>query len=312
MQRHTIRGKTRTIIYPIIICLGITSIMGCKRLEINQTKRNWEKLSAYFTPPLYQEKFGTYRNPLLFYNGDTVKNADDWLKRRKEIKDKWLNLIGHWPAIITNQKLEIIKTTEREDFKQHLVRFYWTPLEQTYGYLLEPNKKGKHPAVITVFYEPETAIGWGGKANRDFAYQLTKRGFVTLSLGTRQTTKDNYINYWEPWYLGYYPPPWKKIWSNNGNNSSTSVYARLCKEGHDLHELHSLLAPRPFLVSGGYSDNVDRWIPLNHSVAVNRLLGYHHRVAMTNRPKHDPTPESNETIYKFFEWFLKRKTPKED
>lgn len=34
------------------------------------------------------------------------------------------------------------KTTEREDFKQHLVRFYWTPLEQTYGYLLEPNKKG--------------------------------------------------------------------------------------------------------------------------------------------------------------------------
>lgn len=395
MQRHTIRGKTRTIIYPIIIYLGVTSIMGCKRLEINQTKRNWEKLSAYFTPPpLYQEKFGTYRNPLLFYNGDTVKNADDWLKRRKEIKDKWLNLIGHWPAIITNQKLEIIKTTEREDFKQHLVRFYWTPLEQTYGYLLEPNKKGKHPAVITVFYEPETAIGWGGKANRDFAYQLTKRGFVTLSLGTRQTTKDktyslyyptinnstmqplsvlayaaanawevlarvesvdstrigimghsygakwamfasclyekfactawsdpgivfdetkdNYINYWEPWYLGYYRPPWKKIWSNNGNNSSTSVYARLCKEGHDLHELHSLLAPRPFLVSGGYSDNVDRWIPLNHSVAVNRLLGYHHRVAMTNRPKHDPTPESNETIYKFFEWFLKRKTPKED
>ena len=393
MRRHTIRGKTRTIIYPIIIYFGVTSIMGCKRLEINQTKRNWEKLSAYFTPPpLYQEKFGTYHNPLLFYNGDTVKNAEDWLKRRKEIKDKWLNLIGHWPAIIANQKLEIIKTTEREDFKQHLVRFYWTPLEQTYGYLLEPNKKGKHPAVITVFYEPETAIGWGGKANRDFAYQLTKRGFVTLSLGTRQTTKDktyslyyptinnstmqplsvlayaaanasevlarvesvdstrigimghsygakwamfasclyekfactvwsdpgivfdetkdNYINYWEPWYLGYYPPPWKNIWSNN--NSSTGVYARLCKEGHDLHELHSLLAPRPFLVSGGYSDNVDRWIPLNHSVAVNRLLGYHHRVAMTNRPKHDPTPESNETIYKFFEWFLKRKTPKED
>ena len=82
------------------------------------------------------------------------------------------------------------------------------------------------------------------------------------------------------------------------------------KRGHDLHELHSLLAPRPFLVSGGYSDNVDRWIPLNHSVAVNRLLGYHHRVAMTNRPKHDPTPESNETIYKFFEWFLKEKRQK--
>ena len=387
MQRHTIRGKTRTIIYPIIICLGITSIMGCKRLEINQTKRNWEKLSAYFTPPpLYQEKFGTYRNPLLFYNGDTVKNADDWLKRRKEIKDKWLNLIGHWPAIITNQKLEIIKTTEREDFKQHLVRFYWTPLEQTYGYLLEPNKKGKHPAVITVFYEPETAIGWGGKANRDFAYQLTKRGFVTLSLGTRQTTKDKtyslyyptinnstmqplsvlayaaanawevlakvqdvdstrigitghsyggkwamfasclyekfacaawgdpgivfdetkegYINYWEPWYLGYYPPPWENTWSKNGHDYAKGIYPKLRKEGYDLHELHTLMAPRPFLVSGGYSDGTDRWIALNHTIAVNRLLGYRNNVAMSNRVNHDPTPESNEIIYDFFKWYL--------
>lgn len=22
-------------------------------------------------------------------------------------------------------------------------------------------------------------------------------------------TKGGYINYWEPWYLGYYTPPWK-------------------------------------------------------------------------------------------------------
>ena len=39
MQRHTIRGKTRTIIYPIIIYLGVTSIMGCKRLEIKPDKK---------------------------------------------------------------------------------------------------------------------------------------------------------------------------------------------------------------------------------------------------------------------------------
>ena len=129
-------------------------------------------------------------------------------------------------------------------------------------------------------------------SNRDFAYQLNKRGFVTLSIGTKQTTKDktyslyyptinnstmqplsvlayaganawevlarvesvdstrigimghsygakwamfasclyekfactawsdpgivfdetkyNYINYWEPWYLGYYPDVYKR------------------------------------------------------------------------------------------------------
>ena len=63
---------------------------------------------------------------------------------------------------------------------------------------IRDSKKGKHPAVITVFYEPETAIGWGGKANRDFAYQLTKRGFVTLSLVTRQTTKDKTYSLYYP------------------------------------------------------------------------------------------------------------------
>ena len=65
------------------------------------------------------------------------------------------------------------------------------------------------------------------------------------------------------------------------------------------------MAPRPFLVSGGAEDTPPRWIALNHAVAVNRLLGSEHRVGMTNRPKHDPTPESNEQIYRFFEHFLR-------
>jgi len=34
--------------------------------------------------------------------------------------------------------------------------------------------------------------------------------------------------------------------------------------------------------------------------------GAENRVAMTNRPTHSPTPESNEALYRFFEWALKR------
>lgn len=83
------------------------------------------------------------------------------------------------------------------------------------------------------------------------------------------------------------------------------LYPKLIKEGYDLHELHALMAPRPFLVSGGYSDQIERWIPLNWSIAVNRLLGYKNRVAMTNREKHSPNAESNEKAYLFFEYFLK-------
>ncbi len=65
------------------------------------------------------------------------------------------------------------------------------------------------------------------------------------------------------------------------------------------------MAPRPLLVSGGAEDPPKRWKALNHTFAVNRLLGYTDRVAMTNRDSHEPTAESNAQIYLFFEHFLK-------
>ena len=348
---------------------------------------SWNKIKDYFNPPtIYKDIYGNYCSLLLLNNGDTVRNATDWSKKRKEIKETWMNIMGEWPPIIKDQNLEILDTLKRENFHQYHIRFYWTPNEQTEGYLLVPDKKGRKPAIISVFYEPETAIGIGGKSNRDFAYQLTKKGFITLSLGTTQTTKEKtysiyyptinnaslqplsalayaaanawevlakvpdvdstrigivghsyggkwamfasclydkfacaawsdpgivfdetkggYINYWEPWYLGYYPPPWKNTWNKNGYTTPKGIYSQLRKKGHDLHELHALMAPRPFLVSGGFSDGPERWIPLNHTILINRILGYENRVAMTNRTKHDPNPESNEVLYNFFEWYL--------
>ena len=68
------------------------------------------------------------------------------------------------------------------------------------------------------------------------------------------------------------------------------------------------MAPRPFLVSGGSCDPAERWIALNHTIAVNRLLGFENRVLMTNRPEHSPNAESNEILCRFFEYFL-RPTP---
>ena len=117
-------------------------------------------------------------------------------------------------------------------------------------------------------------------------------------------TKGFGVNYWEPWYLGYYQPPWNQTWSKTGENAR-GLYPRLRREGYDLHELHALMASRPFLVSGGSSDPLERWIPINHTIAVNKLLGYTHRVAMTNRSEHSPSAESNKVVYAFFDWFLK-------
>jgi hypothetical protein len=114
------------------------------------------------------------------------------------------------------------------------------------------------------------------------------------------------VNYWEPWYLGLDPNEKRPKPGLPGPvNPRAGAYKRMVEAGLDLHELHALIAPRPFLVSGGSEDPPARWVALNHRLAVDRLLGYTNRVAMSNRPSHPPTEESNRQIYAFFEHFLK-------
>lgn len=361
--------------------------MAINMHELQYSKRKWSMIAPYMHPPKeYEYSFHGYRSPLHFYDGTVVKNKADWEKRRVEIRDRWMRMMGEWPPIIKNQQFKILDTARCEDFTRYRVGFNWTPYERTEGYLLIPNVPGIKPAVISVYYEPETAAGIGGKPFRDFTYQLVKRGFVALSIGTSETTADktysiyypnrenavieplsalayaaanalealakldevnaekigivghsyggkwamfasclydrfaaavwsdpgivfdetkgSAVNYWEPWYLGYYPPPWENTWNKTGTNTK-GLYPRLREEGYDLHELHALMAPRPFFVSGGSSDPIERWIPLNHTLAINKLLGYSHRVGMSNRPEHSPNAQSNEIVYSFFDYFLK-------
>ena len=352
----------------------------------------WESIAPHFSPPAeFDGQLGEYRSPLRFSDGSAVETAAEWKRRRAEILREWHELMGAWPPLITDPEVEILETKRRENFQQLRIRFRWTPDQLTTGYLLIPDGDSPRPAVVTVYYEPETAIGQGNP-NRDFAYQLARRGFVALSLGTTEATEaktyalyypnidhaqvqplsmlacaaanawyvlaqrpevdserigivghsfggkwamfasclfDRYacgvwsdpgivfdqarpsVNYWEPWYLGYHPRPWRKRGVITEANPARGLYPRLVAAGHDLHELHALMAPRPFLVSGGSEDTARRWVPLNHTIAVNCVLGYSDRVAMTNRPEHSPNEESNAQIYAFFEHFL-QKQPKRD
>ena len=240
--------------------------------------------------------------------------------------------------------------------------------------------------MLVVYYDPKTGVGLG-REGRDFGYQLAKRGFVALSIGTPEFASLNppykplydwgpnetplqplsalayvaanchtaltklpqvdpkriavmghsyggkwamfasclyekfacgvwsdpgivfdeerpNVNYWEPWYLGYDPARQRERGVPSAANPRTGPYKRMILEGHDLHELHVLMAPRPFLVSGGAEDQPKRWKALNYSIEVNKLLGYTNRVALTSRKGHSPTPESNEQIYSFLEYFL--------
>ncbi len=115
------------------------------------------------------------------------------------------------------------------------------------------------------------------------------------------------VNYWEPWYLGFDPQARRTVGAlPTSGNPATGAYKTMRERGMDLHELHALIAPRPFFVSGGAEDPLERWVALNHAVAVNRLLGFENRVGMSTRPTHDPTPQSNAQIVAFFSHFLRR------
>jgi dienelactone hydrolase len=137
-------------------------------------------------------------------------------------------------------------------------------------------------------------------------------GIVFDERDRRKQNPNGSVNYWDVWYLGFEldaiadpknAGPFRKLPTEG--QPRTGAYQALVEGGHDLVELQALMAPRPFLVSGGTADLAERWPALNHSIAVNKLLGYDHRVALTTRDGHTPTEEANEQVYRFFEWWLK-------
>lgn len=137
-------------------------------------------------------------------------------------------------------------------------------------------------------------------------------GIVFDERNRRKENPGGSVNYWDVWYLGFdlgasadpkKAGPFRKLPSEG--QVRTGAYKQLVEGGRDLVELHALMAPRPFLVSGGTADMPERWPALNHAIAVNRLLGFENRVAMTNRKEHGPAEKDNEQVYHFFEWWLK-------
>ena len=368
-------------------------------------------LAPFFRPPeRYRNDFGSFRSPLIFDDGSRVKTPADWMRRRSEILSAWQNIMGPWPALIEKPRVEIVNTARRENITQQQLR-----IEIALGHelvdalLLIPDGASatdKRPAVLVTYYDAETGVGLGAPL-RDYAWQLAKRGFVTLSIGKPNATTDltstnkprtdpylgpvgkpvrvqplsalayaaanahtvlaqrpdvradkigiighsfggkwamfasclydkfaaavwsdpgivfderdrrkqnpsGSVNYFDVWYLGAElgpiadpknAGPFRKLPSEG--QPRTGAYKALVEGSHDLIELHALMAPRPFLVSGGTADLPERWPALNHSIAINKLLGYENRVAMTSREGHTPTEESNEQAYRFFEWALK-------
>lgn len=349
----------------------------------------WADLGRFFAPPdEFKAKLGHYRPVMRFDDGSAVQTPEDWPRRRAEIRARWHRVMGPWPPLVERPRIRFHENEHAENFTRHKVQveFASDRFEGT-QYLLVPDGQGPFAAVVVTWYNAEDSAGLGEKARDrvDFGYQLAKRGFVTLCVGSLSpggaraaggeggmqpltflaygaanccnalaalpqvdpkrigvighsfggkwamfasclhdgfaaavwgdpgivwNEKDANANYWEKWYLGYdfakAADAQRTPGIPNEGNPRTGAYARLIAEGHDLHELHALMAPRPFLVSGGAQDRPEHWTALNHIIALNDFLGYKSRVAMTMRDGHSPTIESNAQAYAFLEHFLKR------
>lgn len=376
-----------------VLMFAVLAVTGLRGADIPPALRPF-----FQPPPEFAGQFGEFPSPLRFYDGRPVKSPAEWPARRAEILRYWHEQMGPWPELLARPKIVFAEKQMRDDIAQHRVEVEVAPGVMQHGYLLVPPGAGpqRRPAVLVVFYAPEVSVGYDGPRplegqakrmltsgekgeGRDFALQLARRGFVTLSIGTpgddaykpaqygakcqplsllayiaanchtvlaqrpevdparigvmghsyggkwsmfASCLYDKFacavwsdggvvfdesrgaVNYWEPWYLGLDPTTTRKKGLLTPQNGRTGAYRRLVAEGHDLTELHALMAPRPFLVSGGSEDGPARWVALNHAVAVNRFLGYENRVAMTHREKHSPNAESNEQAFQFLEHFL--------
>lgn len=151
-------------------------------------------------PAAYVDDFGPYRSPLKSNDGSPVRTPEDWKRRRAEILAAWTAAMGRWPALLERPRVERLGAAqpEGESFERHRVRVQVARGQSLEGYLLvplpPPGSAGaggavpRRPAVLTVFYDPETLAGLAkdpDKARgRDFALELARRGFVTLAIGS--------------------------------------------------------------------------------------------------------------------------------
>jgi len=387
--------KTRSLIWWSLVLLAADVTHAGDAAE-----EAWARLAPHFKPPAeFAGDFGDYPSPLKFADGRSVKVASEWPARRAEILKSWHERLGPWPALLVKPRIEIRETTRRENFTQHKVRVDVGParaaspgVRQDDAYLLVPDGPGPFPAVLVVFYEPETGAGLNPKTQlRDFAYQLVKRGFITLSIGTPGALdhpgmdtrglliaagdelkiqpltylayvaanchtalaarrdvdakrigiighsyggkwsmfasclydkfaaavwcdpgivfdeSDTNINYYEPWYLGWEEGVLRPRGVPGPDKPRTGLYKKMFENGENLVDLHALMAPRPFLVSGGAQDRPRNWRALNHTQSIYDLLGFPNLVGMTSREGHSPTPEAMEQMCGFFDYFLRRR-----
>jgi len=97
-------------------------------------------------------------------------------------------MMGPWPPLIQKPRIEYLEKKQLDNYTLDTVKVELAPgWEPWKCYLVVPEGRGPFPAVVSVYYNPEIAVGleapFGGTRTCDYARQLGRRGFVVLSVG---------------------------------------------------------------------------------------------------------------------------------
>ena len=163
-------------------------------------------------------------NLLQFRDGNgkvqSVNTPADWQKRRAEIVKGMIAVMGRLPGKDRRVDLDV-KVEEEVDagkYIRRLITYQSEPGSRTPAYLCIPKsvlKKGTAPAVLCLHPTDnkvghKVVLGLGGRAGRQYAAELTERGYVTIS-----PAYTHLANYWPNLgRLGYVSGTMKAIYDN--------------------------------------------------------------------------------------------------
>ncbi|MFN0053411.1 MAG: alpha/beta hydrolase family protein [Planctomycetales bacterium] len=175
----------------VLALLAGLTIQGLMAAEPASKDVLWRRLEPFMHPPAeFADQFGKYRSPLKRPDGTLLRTREAWGERRQELQETWRRRLGAWPPLVEKPEVKVLETRDREGIAQHHVHLQVSPAGALVdGYLLIPPGTGPFPAALVPFYEPMTSIGLGdkGRGTHDYGWQLARRGFVTLSIGTPGT-----------------------------------------------------------------------------------------------------------------------------
>lgn len=161
-------------------------------------------------------------NSLLFYtknNGKSrkIRNAADWQKRYEQILDSMMVVMGPLPDLSKKvaPDMQILEDTVIGDVRRLKVSYASEINDRVPAYLLMPVVVAQPvPGILCLHQTTETGkgepAGIGGSQNLDYAYELAKRGYVTLA-----PDYPNFGDYkFDPYANGYLSATMKGIWNH--------------------------------------------------------------------------------------------------